>query len=102
MHSVEVFLLVAGAVAVTAVCRRRGWPAPLVLVAAAIVVSVVPGIPRFEIEPEILLDFVLPPLLYSAALTTTSPTTTNSQQNAANATVMYAVRDAGSVQKPNQ
>ena len=68
MHSVEVFLLVAGAVAVTAVCRRRGWPAPLVLVAAAIVVSVVPGIPRFEIEPEILLDFVLPPLLYSAAL----------------------------------
>ncbi|WP_456786990.1 cation:proton antiporter [Cellulomonas sp. P5_C5] len=68
MHSVEVFLLVAGAVAVTAVCRRRGWPAPLVLVAAAIVVSFVPAIPRFEIEPEILLDFVLPPLLYSAAL----------------------------------
>ena len=32
MHSVAVFLLVAGAVAVTAVCRRRGWPAPLVLV----------------------------------------------------------------------
>lgn len=68
MHTVDVFLLVAGAVAVTAVCRRRGWPAPLVLVAAAIVVSFVPAIPRFEIEPEILLDFVLPPLLYSAAL----------------------------------
>ena len=68
VHNVEVFLLVAGAVAVTAVCRRRGWPAPLVLVAAAIVVSVVPGVPRFEIDPEILLDFVLPPLLYSAAL----------------------------------
>ncbi|GEK22619.1 cation:proton antiporter [Cellulomonas xylanilytica] len=68
MHGVEVFLLVAGAVAVTAVCRRRGWPAPLVLVAAAIVVSFVPAIPRFELEPEVLLDFVLPPLLYSAAL----------------------------------
>ena len=68
MHSVEIFLLVAGAVAVTAVCRRRGWPAPLVLVAAAIVVSFVPAVPRFEIEPEVLLDFVLPPLLYSAAL----------------------------------
>ncbi|MEZ0448763.1 cation:proton antiporter [Cellulomonas sp. ICMP 17802] len=68
MHNVELFVLVTGAVAVTAVCRRRGWPAPLVLVAAAIVVSFVPGVPRYEIEPEILLEFVLPPLLYSAAL----------------------------------
>ena len=68
MHHVELFVLVTGAVAVTAVCRRRGWPAPLVLVAVAIVVSFVPGVPRYEIEPEILLEFVLPPLLYSAAL----------------------------------
>ena len=30
--------------------------------------SFVPGVPRYEIEPEILLEFVLPPLLYSAAL----------------------------------
>ena len=68
MHNVELFVLVTGAVAVTAVCRRRGWPAPLVLVAVAIVVSFLPGVPRYEIEPEILLQFVLPPLLYSAAL----------------------------------
>lgn len=68
MHNVELFVLVTGAVAVTAVCRRRGWPAPLVLVAVAIVVSFLPGVPRYEIEPEILLEFVLPPLLYSAAL----------------------------------
>ena len=68
MHHVEIFLLVAGAVAVTALCRRRGWPAPLVLVAVAIAVSFVPGVPRYEIEPEVLLDFVLPPLLYSAAI----------------------------------
>ncbi len=68
MHHVEVFLLVAGAVAVTAACRRRGWPAPLVLVAVAIAVSFLPGVPRYEIDSEVLLDFVLPPLLYSAAL----------------------------------
>ena len=68
MHHVQVFVLVAGAVAVTALCRRRGWPAPLVLVAVAIVVSFVPGVPRYEVEPELLLEFVLPPLLYSAAL----------------------------------
>jgi len=65
---VEVFLLVAGAVLVAAACRRRGWPAPLVIVAIALVVSFVPGVPRYEVDSEVLLEFVLPPLLYSAAL----------------------------------
>ena len=68
MHHVEVFILVAGAVLVTAACRRRGWPAPLVVVGVAIAVSFLPFIPRFEVDSELLLEFVLPPLLYSAAL----------------------------------
>ena len=62
------FALVIVAVAVTAVCRKREWPAPLVLVGVALVVSLVPAVPRYEVRPEILLEFVLPPLLYSAAL----------------------------------
>ena len=68
MHHVDVFLLVAGAVLVTAICRRRGWPAPLVVVALGLVVAYIPGVPRYEVDPELLLEFVLPPLLYSAAL----------------------------------
>ncbi|WP_273651996.1 cation:proton antiporter [Cellulomonas fimi] len=68
MHHVEVFLLVAGAVLVAAACRRRGLPSPLVIVAISLVVSLVPGVPRYELNSEILLEFVLPPLLYSAAL----------------------------------
>lgn len=68
MNHVETFLLVAGAVLVAAACRRRGWPAPLVVVGAALVVSFLPGIPRVEVNSEVLLEFVLPPLLYSAAL----------------------------------
>jgi CPA1 family monovalent cation:H+ antiporter len=68
VHHVEIFVLVAGAVAVTAVCRRWGWPSPLVLVATGLVVSFVPGVPRYEVDPELVLEFVLPPLLYSAAL----------------------------------
>ena len=68
MEHVQVFALVIAAVAVTAVCRNRGWPAPLVLVGVAIAVSLVPSVPRYEIEPRLLLEFVLPPLLYSAAL----------------------------------
>ena len=49
MHHVEVFLLVAGAVLVAAACRRRGLPSPLVIVAISLVVSLVPGVPRYEL-----------------------------------------------------
>lgn len=68
MHHVHVFGLVAAAVLVAALCRRRGWPAPLVVVAAGLVASFVPGVPRFEVDATVILEFVLPPLLYSAAL----------------------------------
>ncbi|GAA2727592.1 cation:proton antiporter [Cellulomonas aerilata] len=68
MDHVELFLLATGALAVTAVCRRWGLPVPLVLVAVGLLVSFVPGVPRYEVDPELLLEFVLPPLLYSSAL----------------------------------
>ncbi|HEY0186468.1 MAG TPA: Na+/H+ antiporter [Cellulomonas sp.] len=68
MHHVEIFLLIAGAVAVTAVCRRKNLPAPLVLVATGLLVSLIPWVPEYEIDSEVILEFVLPPLLFSAAL----------------------------------
>lgn len=37
------------------------------LVAAGLVVSYVPGVPGYELDPEIVLPLVLPPLLYTAA-----------------------------------
>ncbi|MEQ6900566.1 Na+/H+ antiporter [Nocardioides sp. YIM 152588] len=66
-------LLVAIAVtvlAVTAVSGRYGVPAPLTLIVAGVVASYVPGFPEVRLEPEIVLLGLLPPLLYSAALTT--------------------------------
>jgi CPA1 family monovalent cation:H+ antiporter len=68
VHHVELFVLVAGAVLVAAVCRQRGWPAPLVVTGVALAASFLPFVPRYEINSEVLLEFVLPPLLYSAAL----------------------------------
>lgn len=64
----ETFLLLFGALAVTAFARWRGWSAPLLVTAVALVVSYIPGIPTFEIDGELILTLVLPPLLYSAAL----------------------------------
>jgi CPA1 family monovalent cation:H+ antiporter len=62
-----VLLLVAGAVAVAGFSRRRGWPAPLVVVLVGLVVSEIPRMPQVEINPALVLDVFLPPLLYSAA-----------------------------------
>ncbi len=68
MDAAELLLLALGAVGVAAVSRRMGWQTPLVLVLVGFVVSLVPGVPELEIDGELLLATVLPPLLYSSAL----------------------------------
>jgi Na+/H+ antiporter len=68
MDAAELLLLALGAVGVAAVARRLGWQAPLVLVVVGFGVSFLPGVPEAEIDGELLLAVVLPPLLYSSAL----------------------------------
>src|SRR3954452_8940365 len=68
VEGAELLLLALGAVAVAAVARRLGWQAPLLLVVVGFVVSFLPGVPEVEIDGELLLAVVLPPLLYSSAL----------------------------------
>ncbi|MFG1699334.1 Na+/H+ antiporter [Nonomuraea sp. NPDC049309] len=62
----QLLLLAGGAVAVSALARRHNWPAPLLLVAAGLVVS--PLVPEVPLDPDLVLYVFLPPLLYSAAL----------------------------------
>ncbi|MGW5157391.1 Na+/H+ antiporter [Nonomuraea wenchangensis] len=62
----QLLLVAGGAIAVAAVARRKGWPAPLLLVAAGLLVS--PLVPAVPLDPELVLYVFLPPLLYSAAL----------------------------------
>lgn len=64
----QILLLLAGSLAVTAIARRLDWPAPLLLVAVGLAASFVPGMPDFRLEPDLVLAIVLPPLLYSSAL----------------------------------
>ena len=55
---------------VTATSERVGVPAPLTLVVVGVAVSFVPGVPELRLEPEVVLLGLLPPLLYSAAIST--------------------------------
>jgi CPA1 family monovalent cation:H+ antiporter len=68
MHVMPLLLLIAGSAAVAGAARRTPVPPPLVLVAAGLLVSYLPGMPEYELNPEIVLPLVLPPLLYTAAV----------------------------------
>src|SRR5690349_11078212 len=56
-------------VVTAAFSRRLGVAAPLLLVVVGIAYSFIPGVPEIEVEPDIILMGVLPPLLYAAAIT---------------------------------
>jgi NhaP-type Na+/H+ or K+/H+ antiporter len=68
VSAIQLLLVVVGAIAVTALAHRKGLQPSLVVVVLASAVSFVPGLPRFQLPPELILSVVLPPLLYSAAL----------------------------------
>ena len=63
--AVTAVLCIAG---VTAFASRLGVAAPLLLVVIGVGVSLLPFVPAVELEPEWILMGVLPPLLYSAAV----------------------------------
>ena len=66
----KVVLLVSAVAVLSAAARRIGVPAPLLLVAVGIAASFVPGVPDYELDPEMVLVGILPPLLYAAAIRT--------------------------------
>lgn len=64
----RLILLVLGALLLTAASRRLRVPAPLTLVVAGLAISQIPGVPIYQLDPDLVLYGILPPLLYSAAL----------------------------------
>ncbi|MGW6655581.1 Na+/H+ antiporter [Rhodococcus sp. NPDC055024] len=60
--------VVVAALLVAAVARRFGLSSPLILVLVGLIACQIPGVPELELDPDLVLFVVLPPLLYSAAL----------------------------------
>src|SRR5271170_5209162 len=66
-----VLLLLLFFVAAFAVLARRlQTPYPIVLVIAGLLLGFIPGIPRINLDPDLIFLVVLPPLLYAAAWVT--------------------------------
>jgi CPA1 family monovalent cation:H+ antiporter len=67
----QVLYLAAGVAAVTAAiaaaARRLNWPRPVLLVLAGMTIALTPGLPRVELDPDLVLLVFLPPIIYYAA-----------------------------------
>ena len=68
--ALQLVVLVAVAAAVAGLASRWGASAPLVLTAVGIVASFVPALPHYELDADLVLVGVLPPLLYTTAIRT--------------------------------
>ena len=64
---VPIIGVVLGVLVVDTVATRYRLPPPILLVLAGFAFSFIPGIPAFEVSPELVLSVLLPPLLFGAA-----------------------------------
>ncbi|HJQ46838.1 MAG TPA: Na+/H+ antiporter [Amycolatopsis sp.] len=65
-----ILVLVVVVLVVTGIARRLDWSPPLLLVLVGVAGSFVPGVPAYELDPELVLVGLLPPLLYASAIRT--------------------------------
>jgi len=63
-------LLLVLVTALTIIARRLTVPYPIVMVLGGLVLSAIPGLPEFELPPDLVFLLFLPPLLFSAAFFT--------------------------------
>lgn len=63
----EILIVIIVAIATTAFAERSNFQPALLIAIVGLVASFIPGLHRLELEPEVILGFVLPPLLFSAA-----------------------------------
>lgn len=75
MQDFELLLVLLGAVTLIATLARvAGIPYPILMVIGglilSLILSLVPGVPRFELEPGVVLVVFLPPILFAAAFFT--------------------------------
>ena len=63
----QILIVMIAAIAVTIFAERRNIQPPLLLAFVGLIASFIPGLGRLELEPEIILTVVVPPLLFAAA-----------------------------------
>jgi Na+/H+ antiporter len=71
MHNFEiVIILLLVVTALAEITDKVRIPYPILLVLAGIAIGFIPGLPKIELDPEIVFLIFLPPVLYASAWTT--------------------------------
>jgi Na+/H+ antiporter len=71
VHALELVLaLLIPVVALAVLARRLSVPYPILLVIGGLALGLLPGLPRVELEPDVVFLVFLPPLLYIAGFFT--------------------------------
>ena len=69
--TIEIFVGMLLAVAALALLARRlHIPYPILFVVGGLLLGLIPGVPRVQLDPQLVFLFFLPPLLFPAALYT--------------------------------
>jgi CPA1 family monovalent cation:H+ antiporter len=68
--TIQTLVVLLAVVAVVAILARRlKVPPAILLVVMGVILALIPGLPTVELAPELVLLLVLPPLIYSSAVT---------------------------------
>jgi CPA1 family monovalent cation:H+ antiporter len=68
LHELEIIvILLAVVLALTTLAHRILLPYPILLVIGGLILGVVPGMPRIQLNPDLVFLVVLPPILWGAA-----------------------------------
>jgi NhaP-type Na+/H+ or K+/H+ antiporter len=68
LYEVGGVIAIAVIVGVAVFARRFGVASPILLVLVGVGLSYLPGVPEIRVPPEFVLDVLLPPILYAAAI----------------------------------
>ena len=63
----QILIVIIVAIVISALAERRNVQPALLVAIVGLAASFIPGMPRLELEPEIILGMVLPPMLFSVA-----------------------------------
>ena len=66
MNGVQLLLIIGAGITISAFAKKRGLEPGMIIVVLAAGASFIPGVPRLELDSEMILAIVIPPLLYSA------------------------------------
>jgi len=66
--TIMVLVLIAAAAGLEILAERLAIPRPVALLAGGLGIALVPGLPRAELDPEVIFVIFIPPLLYWAAV----------------------------------